>query len=86
MKKEKFDSEALPPIPTNTCPYIDHAIHVAIELSDIVDELAPSNNLLKAYSKSLLETLKGTLEHVRTSNDLLRQSGKYWYKKAKKRK
>ena len=61
-----------PPIPTNTCPYIDHVIHMVDELKDLAQE-----NKLR-FAESLYE-----LEHIRNSNDMLRDSGKYWYQKNK---
>jgi len=66
-----------PPIPTNTCPYIDHVIHMVDELKDLVEE-----NKLR-FAESLYETIKAELEHIRFSNDMLRDSGKYWYEKNK---
>jgi tRNA A58 N-methylase Trm61 len=66
-----------PPIPTNTCPYIDHVIHMVDELKDLAQE-----NKLR-FAESLYETIKGELEHIRNSNEMLRDSGKYWYQKNK---
>ncbi len=66
-----------PPIPTNTCPYIDHVIHMVDELKDLAQE-----NKLR-FAESLYETIKAELEHIRNSNEMLRDSGKYWYQKNK---
>lgn len=66
-----------PPIPTNTCPYIDHVIHMVDELKDLAEE-----SKLR-FAESLYETIKAELEHIRNSNEMLRDSGKYWYQKNK---
>jgi len=66
-----------PPIPTNTCPYIDHVIHMVDELKDLAEESK------LPFAESLYETIKAELEHIRNSNEMLRDSGKYWYEKNK---
>ena len=44
-------------------------------------DLAQENKL--RFAESLYETIKAELEHIRFSNDMLRDSGKYWYQKNK---
>tara|TARA_Y100000004_G_C8786376_1_gene357260 strand:- start:70 stop:231 length:162 start_codon:yes stop_codon:yes gene_type:complete len=48
---------------------------------DELKDLAQENKL--RFAESLYETIKAELEHIRNSNDMLRDSGKYWYQKNK---
>lgn len=83
--KNKSDVKK-PVVPYNTCPYIDSVIHIAVELTDIIESQEPENTDMRTYAMSLLEALKSNIEHVRESNNLLRKSGKYWYEQCKKQK
>jgi len=75
----KTETTEIPFVPTNTCPYFDHVIHMVDELKDLVDE----DKL--PFAKSLYTTILAELEHIRNSNEMLRDSGKYWYEKTKKK-
>jgi len=48
---------------------------------DELKDLAEESKL--PFAESLYETIKAELEHIRNSNEMLRDSGKYWYEKNK---
>lgn len=74
-----YFKEKAPYVPHNTCPYIDHCLHI------IEDEIIPliSDSAKNSYGKELLEVFKMNMEFVRSSNETLRRSSKYWYDAAK---
>ena len=61
-----------PEIPNITCPYIDFA-------NDILQEIKDESNSLFIEEKT--ELINNLLEYLRTSNDALRLSSKYWHDK-----
>ena len=65
------------PVPEDTCPHIDRAIELA-ELIESACETNSNDSLKSRY----VEALKAELEITRESNEMLREAGKYWYKKA----
>ena len=70
---QKYVEEA-PEIPTNTCPYIDFIQEILKEARDETTSTFVDQKLILADSM---------LEYVRQSNESLRQSSHYWYKKVK---
>jgi len=76
VKKDLNDfKEKAPYVPHDTCPYIDNCIQI------IEDEIIPliSENGKNNYGKELLEVFKANIEFIRSSNETLRRSSKYWY-------
>jgi hypothetical protein len=64
-----------PTIPDNTCPYIDMA-------QELIENMATQEDA--GFRESQAELAKALLEHVRTSNIMLRDSSHYWYTRSKK--
>tara|TARA_Y100001963_G_scaffold84308_1_gene116896 strand:- start:149 stop:397 length:249 start_codon:yes stop_codon:yes gene_type:complete len=62
-----------PSVPGYTCPSIDYA-------QEIIDQIA---NRGDDWAEKQSDVVKDVLEYVRASNDELRESSKYWYKKFK---
>ena len=63
-----------PDLPPNTCPYIDFVIET------IENDFEAENDCDKMRKALIVETL----EYIRTANDTLRISSKYWYDEFKK--
>jgi len=64
-----------PLVPEITCPYIDMVIQ-------IIDQMEEQNNAEWRGEQATLA--KSLLEYVRSSNDKLRASGKFWYERSKR--
>ena len=64
-----------PVVPEHVCPYINMAI-------DLITDMVEQEDREWRYHQSVL-TL-ALLEHVRTSAEKLRASGKFWYEKSKR--
>ena len=62
-----------PGIPPDTCPYLDHILEVVEDLSTLVQ-----NNKTE-IAVQLHELIKHEIEYIRSVNDTLRTSSKYWY-------
>jgi hypothetical protein len=60
---------AAPEIPDDTCPYIDF-------IQETVGKLERKDS---AISQKQILMLSEALEYLRTCNDSLRKSSKYWY-------
>ena len=75
VKREKIDAAkaSAPNVPGNTCPSIDY-------VQEIIDQIA---NRGDDWAEKQSDVVKDVLEYVRASNDELRESSKYWYKKFK---
>lgn len=71
QKRKKFSSlkKKAPKYPDHTCPHIDDVLHILNQDPD----LKP-----KQYRR-----ITARMEKLRTQNDRLRRSGKYWYWVAK---
>ena len=66
----KKDSPGIPP---ETCAYLDRIIEIVDDLSSlVVDEK-------KTVADELGSLIKNEIEYIRTANDTLRNSSKYWY-------
>tara|TARA_E500000318_G_scaffold86880_1_gene83675 strand:- start:5055 stop:5327 length:273 start_codon:yes stop_codon:yes gene_type:complete len=64
-----------PYVPHNTCPYIDNCVQIIEdEIIPLISETGKTN-----YGKEVLEVLKANIEFIRSSNETLRRSSKYWY-------
>ena len=61
-----------PEIPNITCPYVDFTKDILQEIKDESDSL---------FTEEKVELINNLLEYLRTSNDALRLSSKYWYDK-----
>lgn len=61
-----------PEIPNITCPYIDFT-------KDILQEIKDEST--SVFIEEKIELLNNLLEYLRTSNDALRVSSKYWHDK-----
>ena len=83
QKKINDTKKSAPGVPTNTCPYIDHAIAIIEELQDMHDELYEKGNKVPMFERKV-DMLKDTLEYVRSSNETLRDNSLYWYNSYKK--
>ncbi len=70
------------PIPPLTCPHINRVIELVEEIVNLSKEPETSQDILEKY-KMIITT---EMEFIRTSNDELRESGKYWYEQSKTRK
>ena len=75
IKQKKIDSAkaGAPKVPGITCPSIDYVIDIVDQITDRSDDWA------EKQSKVMINVL----EYIRESNDELRQSSHYWYKKYK---
>ena len=62
-----------PAVPGNTCPSIDY-------VQEIIDQIA---NRGDDWAEKQAKVINDVLEYVRESNDELRMSSYYWYKKYK---
>jgi hypothetical protein len=65
-----------PIIPENTCPYIDMVI-------EIIDKMEQQESA--EWRSEQASLAKSLLEYIRTSNDKLRASGKFWYERCKRK-
>lgn len=74
MPKKTLDQyrDESPEIPGITCPYIDFT-------KDILQEIKDDSSSLFVEEK--VELINNLLEYLRTSNDALRVSSKYWHDK-----
>lgn len=62
-----------PGIPPETCAYLNRIIEIVDDLSSlVVDEK-------KTVADELGSLIKNEIEYIRTANDTLRNSSKYWY-------
>ena len=71
IKRKKFSTlkKKAPKIPDYTCPQID----------DVINQLSSDQNITaKQFPK-----IKKKMEQLRTKNEILRESGIYWYEIAK---
>jgi len=76
IKKKKFFrkvKKSAPKVPDLTCPSIDNAI-------ERLKKLYENNKPISDYQWKLIEK---RLENLREQNELLRDSGKYWYEACK---
>jgi formaldehyde-activating enzyme involved in methanogenesis len=64
-----------PTIPENTCPFIDMT-------QELIENMATQDD--SVFRAAQAELAKALLEHVRTSNIMLRDSSHYWYTRSKK--
>lgn len=67
-----------PGVPQNSCPYIDLAICTLKDLSEAYDKLHEKGNPT-ALVEETEKTGVDLMEHVRVTNETLRESSKYWY-------
>ena len=68
--KIKKDSPGVPP---ETCAYLDRIMEIVDDLSSlVVDEK-------KSVADELGSLIKNEIEYIRSANDTLRNSSKYWY-------
>ena len=74
-KQKKIDIAKVgaPKVPGDTCPSIDY-------IQDIIDQIA---NRGDDWAVKQAKVITDVLEYVRESNDELRSSSHYWYKKYK---
>jgi hypothetical protein len=64
-----------PVIPEDTCPYIDMVL-------SLIDNITEQDDISwRRHQKNLAYEL---LEHIRMSNQKLRDGGRYWYTRGKK--
>tara|TARA_Y100000361_G_scaffold154137_1_gene178347 strand:+ start:2893 stop:3147 length:255 start_codon:yes stop_codon:yes gene_type:complete len=61
-----------PEIPNITCPYIDFTKEVLSEIKDETDS---------SFVEEKIELVNNLLEYLRSSNESLRMSSKYWHDK-----
>jgi hypothetical protein len=64
-----------PTIPENTCPFIDMT-------QELIENMATQDD--SVFRAAQAELAKALLEHIRTSNIMLRDSSHYWYTRSKK--
>jgi len=77
-KKQKISMRALkrkaPKVPDLTCPIID----------DVISSIERGvNGKVYTLKKSEVRTIKKKIEKIRSANDSLRDSGRYWYEKTR---
>ena len=74
-KQNKIDAakKAAPNVPGFTCPSIDYVQYIIEQIADRGDDWAVKQ----------AKVITDVLEYVRESNDELRSSSHYWYKKYK---
>tara|TARA_B100000953_G_scaffold285558_1_gene266256 strand:+ start:124 stop:375 length:252 start_codon:yes stop_codon:yes gene_type:complete len=68
--------ESAPDVPGDTCPTIDYVQEMIGQLVDRADG--------DLWCNTQLEMVNTALEYVRSSNQELRDSSKYWYNQYKK--
>ncbi len=71
--KIELAKESAPNVPGFTCPSIDYAIQIIEQIADRGDD----------WAEKQANVITDVLEYVRESNDELRSSSLYWYKKYK---
>ena len=74
QKKINLAKEGAPNVPGDTCPSINY-------VQDILDQITLRASDEWADKQS--EVANGVLEYIRESNEELRNSSYYWYKKYK---
>ena len=74
-KQDKIDAakKSAPNVPGFTCPSIDYCQLIIEQIADRGDE----------WAEKQAKVINDVLEYVRESNDELRMSSYYWYKKYK---
>ena len=63
-----------PKVPGDTCPSINYVQDIIEQISERADD---------DWASKQAEVIQGVLEYVRESNEELRNSSFYWYKKYK---
>ena len=58
-----------PPVPDITCPQID----------EVINRLETLSNTTKLLTPAQFKVLSKKLERLRTANEQLRESGRYWH-------
>ena len=62
-----------PSVPPDTCPYLDHVLEIVEDL-----ELLAKNNKSEIAAQ-LHQLIRHEIEYIRSVNETLRTSSKYWY-------
>ena len=70
------------PIPPLTCPHINRVIELVEEIVNLSKDPEISEDILEKYK----DIITAQMEFIRTSNEELRETGKYWYEQSKTRK
>ena len=75
-KQKKIDNakKGAPKVPGDTCPSINY-------VQDIIEQISERADY--DWASKQAEVIQGVLEYVRESNEELRNSSFYWYKKYK---
>ena len=74
LKKINLAKKSAPKVPGDTCSSIDYVQAVIEQMSDRVDD---------NWADKQLDVANKVLEYIRDSNEQLRNSSHYWYKKYK---
>lgn len=75
----KKDSPGVPP---NSCPYIDMVISCVQDIANAYEELEANGNQTPLIP-SVEQMAKDLLEHIRVTNEKLRDNSRYWYDRYK---
>ncbi|SVA68799.1 uncharacterized protein METZ01_LOCUS121653 [marine metagenome] len=75
-KQKKIDNakKGAPKVPGDTCPSINYVQDIIEQISDRTDD---------DWAAKQVGVINGVLEYIRESNEELRNSSYYWYKKYK---
>ena len=69
-------SKKIPYVPPNTCPYIDRVI-------ELLNDMTELNNDNEDWMNTLAMLIKAHMEYIRSANEKLRESGRYWHEEYK---
>ncbi len=72
-----------PGVPNNTCPYIDLVKTALVNIGEAYDKMYTKGEASPMVDKQV-EVAEALLEHVRESNETLRENSLYWYEEYKK--
>ena len=72
LKKINLAKESAPKVPGDTCPSINYVQEVLEQITDRVDD---------EWADKQRGIVNDILEYIRDSNEELRNSSHYWYKK-----
>ena len=75
-KQKKIDlaKKGAPKVPGDTCPSINY-------VQDVLDQISNRSN--DDWASKQVDVANGILEYIRESNEELRHSSYYWYKRYK---
>ena len=72
QKKIEIAKKGAPKVPGNTCPSIDYVLEIIDQINHRADD---------GWADKQASVVSEVMEYIRESNEELRNSSLYWYKK-----